>query len=62
VTQLHGKQLGFNNLYDLNAARKICDEFTLPCVTIIKHNNPCGCALAENLAAAYDKAYECDPL
>jgi len=62
VTQLHGKQLGFNNLYDLNAARQICGEFTLPCVTIIKHNNPCGCALAENLAAAYDKAYECDPV
>jgi phosphoribosylaminoimidazolecarboxamide formyltransferase/IMP cyclohydrolase len=62
VTQLHGKQLGFNNLYDLNAARGICDEFTLPCVTMIKHNNPCGCALAENLAAAYDKAYECDPV
>ena len=62
VTQLHGKQLGFNNLYDLNAARDICDEFTLPCVTIIKHNNPCGCALAENLAAAYDKAFACDPV
>ncbi len=62
VTQLHGKQLGFNNLYDLNAARQICQEFTLPCVTIVKHNNPCGCALAENLAAAYDKAYECDPV
>jgi len=62
VRQLHGKQLGFNNLYDLNAARNICDEFTLPCVVLIKHNNPCGCALAENLAAAYDKAYECDPV
>ena len=62
VTQLHGKQLGFNNLYDLNAARNICDEFTLPCVAIVKHNNPCGCALAENLAAAYDKAYSCDPV
>ena len=62
VTQLHGKQLGFNNLYDLNAARNICDEFTLPCVVLIKHNNPCGCALAENLAAAYDKAYACDPV
>jgi phosphoribosylaminoimidazolecarboxamide formyltransferase/IMP cyclohydrolase len=62
VTQLHGKQLGFNNLYDLNAARAICAEFTLPCVTIIKHNNPCGCALAENLAAAYDKAFACDPV
>ena len=62
VEQLHGRQMSFNNLYDLNAARAICDEFTLPCVTIIKHNNPCGCALAENLAAAYDKALECDPV
>ena len=62
VTQLHGKQLGFNNLYDLNAARGICDEFTLPCVVIVKHNNPCGCAMAENLAAAYEKAFECDPV
>jgi phosphoribosylaminoimidazolecarboxamide formyltransferase/IMP cyclohydrolase len=61
VDQLHGKQMGFNNLYDLHAARAICDEFTLPCVVIIKHNNPCGCALAENLAAAYDKAFACDP-
>ncbi len=62
VEQLHGKQLGFNNLYDLHAARAICDEFSLPCVVIIKHNNPCGCALAENLAAAYDKAFACDPV
>jgi len=61
VEQLHGKLMGFNNLYDLHAARAICDEFTLPCVVIIKHNNPCGCALAENLAVAYDKAFACDP-
>ena len=62
VEQLHGRQMSFNNLYDLNAARAICDEFTLPCVTIIKHNNPCGCALAESLSAAYDKALESDPV
>jgi phosphoribosylaminoimidazolecarboxamide formyltransferase/IMP cyclohydrolase len=62
VEQLHGKQLGFNNLYDLHAARALCDDFTLPCVVIMKHNNPCGCALAENLAAAYDKAFACDPV
>jgi phosphoribosylaminoimidazolecarboxamide formyltransferase/IMP cyclohydrolase len=62
VEQLHGRQMSFNNLYDLNAARSICAEFTLPCVTIVKHNNPCGCALAENLAAAYDKAFACDPV
>lgn len=62
VEQLHGKLMGFNNLYDLHAARAICDEFSLPCVVIIKHNNPCGCALAENLAAAYDKAFASDPV
>jgi phosphoribosylaminoimidazolecarboxamide formyltransferase/IMP cyclohydrolase len=62
VKQLHGKLMGFNNLYDLYAARSICDEFTLPCFVIIKHNNPCGCALAETLAAAYDKAFACDPV
>ncbi|MGO8685013.1 MAG: bifunctional phosphoribosylaminoimidazolecarboxamide formyltransferase/IMP cyclohydrolase [Thermoleophilia bacterium] len=62
VEQLHGKQLGFNNLYDLSAARQICDEFTLPCVVIVKHNNPCGCALGENLVTAYDNALACDPV
>ena len=62
VEQLHGRQLGFNNLYDLHAARALCDEFSLPCVTIVKHNNPCGCALAQNLATAYDKALACDPV
>jgi phosphoribosylaminoimidazolecarboxamide formyltransferase/IMP cyclohydrolase len=62
VEQLHGKQLSFNNLYDLHAARSLSEEFTLPGVVIIKHNNPCGAALAENLAAAYDKAYACDPV
>ena len=62
VNQLHGKQLSFNNLYDLHAARQICDEFSLPCVVIVKHNNPCGCALGESLTTAYDKALACDPL
>jgi phosphoribosylaminoimidazolecarboxamide formyltransferase / IMP cyclohydrolase len=62
VDQVHGKQLSFNNLYDLHAARSLSEEFTLPCVVIIKHNNPCGVALAETLAAAYDKAYACDPV
>ena len=62
VDQLHGRQLSFNNLYDLHAARSLCEEFSLPCVVIIKHNNPCGAALAENLAAAYDKAFACDPV
>lgn len=62
VEQLHGKKLSFNNLYDLHAARSLCAEFTLPCVVMVKHNNPCGCALGDSLAAAYDKALACDPV
>ena len=38
------------------------DEFTLPCCVIVKHNNPCGVAVAENVAAAYEKALSCDPV
>ncbi len=62
VTQLHGKQLSFNNLYDLHAARALADEFALPCCVIVKHNNPCGCALSDRLSGAYTKAYDCDPV
>jgi phosphoribosylaminoimidazolecarboxamide formyltransferase/IMP cyclohydrolase len=62
VTQLHGKKLSFNNLYDLHAARSLATEFALPACVIIKHNNPCGAALAENLVKAYEKALESDPV
>jgi len=62
VTQLHGKKLSFNNLYDLHAARALATEFALPACVIIKHNNPCGSALAENVERAYIKALESDPV
>jgi phosphoribosylaminoimidazolecarboxamide formyltransferase/IMP cyclohydrolase len=62
VTQLHGKKLSFNNLYDLHAARSLATEFALPACVIIKHNNPCGSALAENVEHAYIKALESDPV
>jgi phosphoribosylaminoimidazolecarboxamide formyltransferase/IMP cyclohydrolase len=62
VTQLHGKKLSFNNLYDLHAGRALATEFALPACVIIKHNNPCGAALAENLEHAYSKALESDPV
>ena len=42
VSKLHGKELSFNNLLDLDAARKLLEEFEVPAATIIKHNNPCG--------------------
>jgi phosphoribosylaminoimidazolecarboxamide formyltransferase/IMP cyclohydrolase len=60
--QLHGAQLGYNNLLDLDAARHTLEEFSLPACVIVKHNNPCGAAVAENAAAAYEKALSCDPV
>jgi phosphoribosylaminoimidazolecarboxamide formyltransferase/IMP cyclohydrolase len=60
--QLQGKELSFNNLLDLESARSIIAEFSddLPCAVIIKHNNPCGVAIAPTIAEAYQKAFEAD--
>jgi phosphoribosylaminoimidazolecarboxamide formyltransferase / IMP cyclohydrolase len=58
---LQGKELSYNNLVDLEAARRIIAEFNdTPAATIIKHNNPCGTALGNTLLAAYDRAYHAD--
>jgi len=62
VTQLHGKQLSFNNLNDLSAARRLLGEFQLPAVVIVKHANPAGVALAGTLAEAFRKAFDADPV
>jgi len=62
VVQLHGKELSFNNLLDLSAARELVEDFEEPACAIIKHNNPCGCAIAENGLAAYELALKCDPV
>jgi phosphoribosylaminoimidazolecarboxamide formyltransferase/IMP cyclohydrolase len=61
-TQLHGKELSYNNLVDLDAAWQLICEFERPAAAIIKHTNPCGCAEQETLAAAYRAAYEADPV
>lgn len=60
--QLQGKELSYNNLLDLEAARSIIAEFwqDLPCAVIIKHNNPCGVAIAPTIAEAYQKAFAAD--
>ncbi len=60
--QYGGKELSFNNLMDLEAAVNMVQEFTKPACMIIKHMNPCGAALGENLLEAYNKAYACDPV
>lgn len=60
--QLHGKELSYNNLVDLDAAWQLVQEFNAPAAAIIKHTNPCGCAEQEALAEAYRKALEADPV
>jgi len=60
--QLHGKELSYNNLVDLDACWQLICEFTAPAAAIIKHTNPAGCAEQESLAEAYRKALACDPV
>ena len=60
---LQGKELSYNNLLDLDAAMRLGAEFTSPAVTIIKHTNPCGCAVSEaGVLDAYRRARETDPV
>jgi len=60
--QLQGKELSYNNLVDLEAARSLAAEFRNPAAVIIKHNNPCGTAERPTLTDAYLKALACDPV
>jgi phosphoribosylaminoimidazolecarboxamide formyltransferase/IMP cyclohydrolase len=60
--QLHGKELSYNNLVDLDAAWQLICEFDSPAAAIIKHTNPCGCAEQVSLAEAYRQAFACDPV
>jgi len=60
--QLHGKELSYNNLVDLDAAWQLVHEFDQPASAIIKHTNPCGCAESATLAESYRRAFEADPV
>lgn len=62
AVQLNGKPLSYNNLLDTDAAWAAVREFDEPACIILKHQNPCGSAVAEDVTAAYDKAYACDPV
>lgn len=62
VEQLHGKELSFNNLLDLEAARAIARELDEPACVIVKHNNPCGAAIGDDVGQAYARAFACDPI
>jgi phosphoribosylaminoimidazolecarboxamide formyltransferase/IMP cyclohydrolase len=59
--QLHGKELSYNNLLDLDSALAIVRQFAEPAAVVIKHNNPCGAAVAETLDAALGRAMDGDP-
>lgn len=60
MKQLHGKELSYNNIVDMEAAWNMVWEFEEPAACIIKHTNPCGAATGESLHEAYVKAYEAD--
>jgi len=62
AAQLHGKELSYNNLVDLDAAWQLIAEFDAPASAIIKHTNPCGCAEGATLAESYRWAFEADPV
>jgi phosphoribosylaminoimidazolecarboxamide formyltransferase/IMP cyclohydrolase len=60
--QVHGGELSFNNYVDADAAWRSANDFTDPCVAIIKHANPCGIAIGADVADAHRKANDCDPV
>lgn len=59
-TQLHGKELSYNNINDADAALLIVRDFEQPAAVAVKHMNPCGVGVGETLAEAFEKAYEAD--
>ena len=61
ATQLQGKALSYNNIADTDAALECVKEFDEPACVIVKHANPCGVAIADNILNAYDSAFKTDP-
>ena len=62
VTKLHGKELSYNNILDVNDAFELVKDFEEPAAAVIKHTNPCGVATAKTIEEAYRKAHETDPI
>ena len=60
--QLHGKELSYINLLDADGALSAVKEFDQPAACIVKHTTPCGCAVADDLPTAFQRAYDGDPL
>ncbi len=62
VEQLGGRELSYNNLADLEGARRVAREFSEPAAVIVKHANPCGVAVADTIEEAYERALAADPV
>jgi phosphoribosylaminoimidazolecarboxamide formyltransferase / IMP cyclohydrolase len=62
TSKLHGRDLSFNNVLDLDSARALVGDFEQPACVIVKHNNPCGVAVGADALEAYRKALACDPV
>lgn len=59
---LHGKPMSFNNYYDADSAVRAAYDHEEPCVAVCKHANPCGIAVADDIAVAHQRAHKCDPV
>jgi len=60
--QIQGKELSYNNILDLDIAWSLSRSFEKPCVSVIKHNAPCGVAVAEDILSAFNNAWQADPV
>lgn len=61
-TKLHGKEISYNNLLDIDAAVALINDFDEPTFAILKHNNACGIASRDNISEAWEAALACDPV
>lgn len=62
IEQLHGKEISYNNILDMDAAISTVMEFDSPAAVVVKHLTPCGVAIAQDVLSAYKLATECDPV
>ena len=62
ATQLHGKELSYNNIQDTNAALEALSELTEPAAVVVKHMNPCGVAVGRTISQAFERAHAADPV
>ncbi len=62
MEKVHGKELSYNNILDMDKALDICMDFEKPTAVVMKHTNPCGLASADTIFEAFETAYNVDPL